>query len=70
MHNDFFDIMAWIPYGVIHYILPYIVLFYLMIYHTRIEISAYAIFFGLFNYAGVITELCWPTAPPCNNKIK
>ncbi|KAG4085136.1 PAP2-domain-containing protein [Neocallimastix lanati (nom. inval.)] len=64
MHNDFFDIMAWIPYGVIHYILPYIVLFYLMIYHTRIEISAYAIFFGLFNYAGVITELCWPTAPP------
>ncbi|ORX79193.1 PAP2-domain-containing protein [Anaeromyces robustus] len=62
--NVFLDLLAWLPYGIVHYIMPVIVGIYLLLYYKPGFTSAYLFFFGTMNTLGVITQLCWPTAPP------
>jgi len=61
--NVFLDLLAWIPYGIIHYLMPFFVGFYLVFYHKPGYTSAYLFFFGIMNSLGVLTQLIWPTAP-------
>ncbi|OUM57476.1 hypothetical protein PIROE2DRAFT_25941, partial [Piromyces sp. E2] len=63
-NNVFLDLLAWLPYGIIHYIMPALVSFYLLLYYKPYYASAYLFFFGLMNVAGVMTQLFWPTSPP------
>lgn len=66
--NVFLDLLAWFPYGIVHYVMPVVTGISLMIWYKPGYVSVYLIFFGLMNTLGVITQLAWPTAPPC--KIK
>ncbi|ORX54256.1 PAP2-domain-containing protein [Piromyces finnis] len=63
-NNVFLDLLAWLPYGIIHYIMPFLVGIYLMLFYKPTYTSAYLFFFGIMNVAGVITQLFWPTSPP------
>jgi membrane-associated phospholipid phosphatase len=62
--NVFFDLLAWIPYGIVHYIMPVIVGVCLMLFYKPTYTSIYLFFFGIMNTVGVMTQLIWPTAPP------
>jgi len=62
--NTFLDLLAWLPYGIVHYIMPFIVGIYLVFCYKPGYTSAYLFFFGVMNALGVITQLFWPTAPP------
>jgi len=63
-HNVFLDLLAWLPYGIVHYIMPFLVGVYLILYYKPTYTSAYLFFFGVMNVAGVLTQLIWPTSPP------
>jgi len=63
-HNVFLDLFAWLPYGIVHYIMPVLVGFYLVIVYKPYYTSSYLFFFGIMNFAGVLTQLIWPTSPP------
>jgi len=63
-HNVFLDLLAWLPYGIIHYIMPVLVGLYLIFFYKPGYTSPYLFFFGVMNVVGVITQLIWPTAPP------
>jgi len=58
------DLLAWLPYGIIHYIMPILVGVYLLFYYKPGYTSVYLFFFGIMSSTGVLTQLCWPTAPP------
>jgi len=62
--NTFLDLLAWIPYGIVHYIMPFLVGTYLVLFYKPGYASAYLFFFGVMNTVGVLTQLFWPTAPP------
>ncbi|KAG4104176.1 PAP2-domain-containing protein [Neocallimastix lanati (nom. inval.)] len=62
--NVFFDLLAWLPYGIFHYLMPFIVGIYLIFFYKPGYTSAYVFFFGIMNVAGVLTQLAWPTSPP------
>eukprot|EP00833_Pecoramyces_ruminatium_P017099 jgi/Orpsp1_1/1191131/evm.model.d7180000083669.1 len=62
--NTFLDLLAWIPYGIVHYIMPFLVGIYLVLFYKPGYASAYLFFFGVMNTTGVLTQLFWPTAPP------
>lgn len=62
--NTFLDLLAWLPYGIVHYAMPIITGICLMIWYKPGYVSTYLFFFGLMNTIGVITQLSWPTAPP------
>jgi len=69
-HNVFLDLLAWLPYGIIHYIMPVLVGLYLLFFYKPGYTSAYLFFFGIMNVVGVIIQLIWPTAPPCKYLYK
>jgi len=62
--NVFFDLLAWIPYGIIHYIMPILVGVYLALFYKPGYCGVYLFFFGIMNTNAVLTQLLWPTSPP------
>src|SRR5690606_30952208 len=59
------DILAWIPYGVLHYVLPIITAILIQIFGPPGTLRVYARTFGYMNVAGVLTQIFFPCAPPC-----
>lgn len=59
------DIIAWLPYGVIHFAFPFIFSLLLFIYGPPGSIAIFGQAFGYMNLAGVLTQLLFPTSPPC-----
>jgi len=62
--NILLDLLAWLPYGIVHYVTPFLVGIYLIIFYKPGYTFAYLFFFGIMNAAGVLTQLAWPTSPP------
>ncbi|KAI8878157.1 PAP2-domain-containing protein [Backusella circina FSU 941] len=62
--NDVLDILAWLPYGIIHYAFPFIFAFILFIFGPPKSVAVFAVAFGYMNLAGVLTQLLFPTSPP------
>ncbi|KAI7895525.1 uncharacterized protein EV154DRAFT_495176 [Mucor mucedo] len=58
------DIIAWIPYGVIHFAFPFIFSVLLFIYGPPGSVAIFGQAFGYMNLAGVLTQLLFPTSPP------
>ncbi|KAI0694054.1 PAP2-domain-containing protein [Cytidiella melzeri] len=58
------DIMAWIPYGVGHYIIPFVVAAFLWLFRPKEALHQWARIFGYVNMIGVLTQILLPTAPP------
>jgi membrane-associated phospholipid phosphatase len=63
-YNIYLDLLAWLPYGVCHYIMPFLVSYLLIRDYPSYYFSAYIFFFGLMNLIGVLTQIAWPTSPP------
>ena len=64
-----FDLLAFVPYGIVHYVAPILFLIYLSTRQPGSVIAVFAQSFGAMCAMGVITQLIFPNAPPCKLKI-
>jgi len=62
------DILAWIPYGVLHYVMPIITAILIVLFAPPGTLPVFARTFGYMNIAGVLTQILFPCAPPCKSK--
>ncbi|KAI1316333.1 Aureobasidin resistance protein Aur1 [Mortierella claussenii] len=58
------DLMAWMPYGVLHFALPFITAALIVYFGPPGTLPVFARTFGYMNLAGVLTQLLFPCAPP------
>ncbi|KAI8343117.1 hypothetical protein BC941DRAFT_388030 [Chlamydoabsidia padenii] len=58
------DILAWLPYGVIHFTFPFILVFILFLVGPPKSANVFGQAFGYMNLAGVLTQLVFPNASP------
>ncbi|KAG0325639.1 Aureobasidin resistance protein Aur1 [Dissophora globulifera] len=58
------DLLAWMPYGVIHFALPFITAGLVFYFGQPGTLPVFARTFGYMNLAGVLTQLLFPCAPP------
>lgn len=58
------DILAWMPYGVIHYIFPFVVAAFLWLFRQKQALHYWATAFGYMNLVGVIIQIVVPCAAP------
>ena len=62
--HPFLDILAWIPYGVGHFMLPFIVAAFLWLFRPKQALHQWARIFGWLNFIGVVIQILLPCAPP------
>ncbi|KAG0049584.1 Aureobasidin resistance protein Aur1 [Gryganskiella cystojenkinii] len=62
--SPFKDILAWIPYGVLHYVLPIVTAILIVCFGPPGTLPVFARTFGYMNVAGVLTQIMFPCAPP------
>lgn len=62
--NAVLDLLAWIPYGLIHFAGPFVVSAVLFVFGPPKTLPVFAFAFGWMNFIGVSIQLCFPTAPP------
>ena len=65
--NSTLDVMAWIPYGVVHVAAPFIVSSTLWIKGERGSVEFFGEAFGWMNLLGVLCQIVFPCAPPCQS---
>lgn len=58
------DILAWIPYGVVHFMAPFIVAAFLFVFAPQGSVKVFSNAFGFMNLVGVIIQIAFPCAPP------
>ena len=58
------DIIAWIPYGVGHYSIPFVVAAFLWLFRPKEALHEWARIFGYMNLLGVLIQIFFPCAPP------
>lgn len=69
MTHPVLDILAWLPYGVLHFALPFILAASLFVFGPPGTLPQFGFCFGWMNYFGVIMELMFPNAPPWYKNI-
>lgn len=62
--NPVLDILAWLPYGIIHFTSPFVVAALVFIFCPPKTLPVFGFAFGWMNTVGVLIQLCFPTAPP------
>lgn len=62
--NSFLDMMAWLPYGIIHFSFPFVLAAFIWVFGPPTSLQSYAKAFGYMNLIGVIIQNCFPSAPP------
>ena len=62
------DIFAWIPYGVVHFAGPFLVAASLFIFGPPGSVKVFGGAFGFMNLIGVVIQIVFPCAPPCECK--
>jgi hypothetical protein len=63
--NAVLDVLAWLPYGVIHFGLPFVVALVLWVLGPRGSVQFWGKAFGWMNLIGVCTQVLFPCAAPC-----
>ncbi|KAF9466808.1 hypothetical protein BDZ94DRAFT_1212362 [Collybia nuda] len=58
------DIIAWIPYGVGHFTIPFVVGAFLWLFRSKESLHLWARVFGYMNMWGVIIQIVFPCAAP------
>ncbi|KAG0346555.1 Aureobasidin resistance protein Aur1 [Podila humilis] len=58
------DLLAWMPYGVLHFVLPFVTAGMIVFFAPAGTLPVFARTFGYMNVAGVMTQLLFPCAPP------
>jgi hypothetical protein len=64
------DIMAWLPYGVLHFSLPVILSILLWLFAPKPALRYWASAFGYMNCVGVLIQILFPCAPPCKQSAR
>lgn len=67
--NTACDVLAWIPYGLVHFGAPFVVSFLIYIFAPPTTLPVFHFAFGYMNLIGVLTQLCFPNAPPWYRKL-
>lgn len=63
--NWILDLVAWFPYGLAHFVLPFVVAALLFIFSPPGAVKFWGAAFGYMNLAGVLIQVAFPCAPPC-----
>lgn len=58
------DVIAWLPYGVIHFAAPFVVAASLFVFGPPGSVKFFGTAFGAMNLLGVIIQVMVPCAPP------
>lgn len=58
------DVLAWIPYGVVHFAAPFIVAVLVFVFAPESSVKMFASAFGFMNLTGVLIQIAFPCAPP------
>ncbi|KAG0198391.1 Aureobasidin resistance protein Aur1 [Mortierella sp. GBA30] len=58
------DLLAWMPYGVLHFALPFVTAGLIVYFGPAGTLPVFARTFGYMNLAGVLTQILFPCAPP------
>lgn len=58
------DIIAWLPYGVGHFIFPFFVAAFLWLFRQKEALHLWARVFGYLNLCGVFIQIFFPCSPP------
>ncbi|KAG6820997.1 hypothetical protein H0H93_008626 [Arthromyces matolae] len=58
------DIIAWLPYGVGHFSLPFFVAAFLWLFRSKESLHLWARTFGYLNFTGVAIQIFFPCAAP------
>jgi len=58
------DIIAWLPYGVIHFTFPFFVAAFLWLFRPKEALHLWARAFGYMNLIGVFIQILFPCAAP------
>lgn len=64
------DVLAWLPYGVLHFSLPVILSVFLWLFAPKPTLRFWANAFGYMNVIGVIIQILFPCAPPCKHSAR
>ncbi|KAK7036683.1 Phosphatidylinositol:ceramide phosphoinositol transferase (IPC synthase) [Paramarasmius palmivorus] len=62
--HSILDILAWLPYGVLHYTFPFILAFFLWVFRPKESLHLFAAVLGYMNLTGVLIQLFFPCAAP------
>ncbi|KAG7692285.1 hypothetical protein KL915_004716 [Ogataea haglerorum] len=63
--STFLDVLAWIPYGILHFSLPFVVAALIFLFAPPKTLRLYSFTFGYMNLVGVIIQnLLFACAPP------
>lgn len=68
-NNSFCDILAWIPYGLVHFGAPFVVSFVMFVFGPPGLLPVFHFAFGYMNLIGVIIQLSFPNAPPWYRRL-
>lgn len=63
------DIAAWVPYGVLHFVLPFVVAAVLFVFGPPGAVKFWGTAFGYMNLIGVMIQVAFPCAPPCKSRF-
>lgn len=58
------DIIAWLPYGVIHYTYPLVLSLFLWLFRPPLALKTWAVTFGYMNLTAVLIQILIPCAAP------
>lgn len=58
------DVLAWLPYGIVHFAGPFFVAAFLFVFGPPGSVKFFGSAFGFLNLLGVIVQVTFPTAPP------
>ncbi|KAJ9115478.1 hypothetical protein QFC22_005236 [Naganishia vaughanmartiniae] len=58
------DIIAWVPYGIMHFVFPFILAAVLWVFAPKGTLQYFAKAFGFMNLFGVLVQLVFPCAAP------
>ena len=58
------DILAWFPYGVVHFTFPFVVAIFLWLFRSKHSLHLWARTFGYMNLIGVVIQIILPCSAP------
>lgn len=64
INTSVMDVIAWLPYGIIHFSSPFVVAAFIFIFGPPTSLRSFGFAFGYMNLLGVMTQILFPAAPP------
>ncbi|KAK6463797.1 Aureobasidin A resistance protein [Scheffersomyces coipomensis] len=58
------DILAWLPYGILHFSAPFVVAIFIFLFAPPTSLRSFGFAFGYMNLLGVLTQILFPAAAP------